>query len=73
MDIEWMVIRESLGLEEAKRRRRAKVDQMLGVTEKSEPDPDGRTSVIGSWLARALTTLVGRRPRRSTIQVAPQT
>ena len=52
MDIEWIVIKESLGLEEAKRRRRAKVDQMLGVTEKSETGPDGRTFVIGSWLAR---------------------
>ena len=75
MDIEWMVIKESLGLEEAARRRRAKVEQMLGMDATPEmpgPDPDGRTSVIGSWLTRAIATFPGRRSRRSTIQVAPQ-
>jgi hypothetical protein len=75
MDIEWMVIKESLGVEEATRRRRAQVEEMLGMTSKPEaPEPvrNGRSFAIGSWLARAWSTVVGCRPGWSTTQVACQ-
>src|SRR5690242_8389284 len=36
IDIEWMVIKESLGVEEAARWRRARVEEMLGMTSNPE-------------------------------------
>ena len=75
MDVEWMVIKESLGVEEAARRRRAQVEEMLGMTLKPEaPEParDGRSFAIGSWLARAWTSVVGCRAGWSNPQVACQ-
>jgi len=75
MDIEWMVIKESLGVEEAARRRRAQVEQMLGMTwstETPEPARERRGSAIGSWLTRAWTTVLGCRLRWSTPEVACQ-
>jgi hypothetical protein len=64
IDIEWMVIKESLGVEEAARWRRARVEEMLGMTSNPEapkPTLDGRSFAIGSWLTRAWTTVVGCR------------
>jgi len=75
MDIEWMVIKESLGVEEAARWRRARVDEMLGMSSKPEaPEPvqDGRSFAIGSWLAQAWTTVLRCRPSWSTPRVACQ-
>ncbi|HEX3302171.1 MAG TPA: hypothetical protein VHR64_04765 [Thermomicrobiales bacterium] len=75
IDIEWMVIKESLGVEEAARWRRARVEEMLGMTSNPEapkPTRDGRAFAIGSWLTRAWTTVVGCRLRWSTPQVACQ-
>jgi hypothetical protein len=75
MDIQWMVITESLGVEEAARWRRTQIEQVLGMSPAAdglEPDPGAGASGFGAWLARAVTTIVGRRPRRSALQALPQ-
>ena len=75
MDVQWMVIRESLGVEAADRWRRAQIEQVLGVSptaERLEPNPDARGSGISVWLMRAVTALGGRFPGRSSLQAAPQ-
>jgi hypothetical protein len=75
MDIQWMVITESLGVEEANRWQRARIEQMMGVlltAEGSLSDSEMHSSGIGDWLREALAALVGRRPRRSALRAAPQ-
>jgi hypothetical protein len=75
MDIQWMVITESLGVGEANRWRQARIGQMLDESSTAEgpiPNPVTHGSGIGVWLMRALAGLVGCRPRRSALQAAPQ-
>ena len=75
MDVQWMVIRESLGVEAADRWRRTQIEQVLGVSptaEGPERNSDARGHGIGVWLMRAVTALGGRFPGRSALKAAPQ-
>jgi hypothetical protein len=75
MDIQWMVITESLGVEEANRWQRARIEQMMGVSstvDGSLSDSETHSSGIGVWLRGALAALAGRRPHRSAFRAAPQ-
>jgi hypothetical protein len=73
MDLQWMVITESLGVDEANRWRRARIEQMLGLAQAAggpEPNPDACGTGIREWLVRSVTALVGRGVRRTALQAA---